>query len=67
MQQIPIPSFTEWLFTSKPFQVLDSGHRLHFYFNTPYGITSCSYTKLALIDILYNHLIQRKQQCPLSK
>ena len=59
MHEVPIQPFVEWLFNPPPFKVLDSGHRLHFYFNTPQGVTSCSYTKSSLIDLLYTNLPQR--------
>jgi len=57
MKQIDIPVYTKFLFSKEPVKVLDSGHMLHFYFESEYGLTSCSYSKDALINLLYKSLI----------
>ena len=39
---------------NNPFEyVLESDRLLHFYFDSPYGLTSCSYNKLSIIKIIY--------------
>lgn len=39
---------------NKPFvYVLESDRLLHFYFDSPYGLTACSYNKLSIIKIIY--------------
>ena len=54
--QIVTPDFCQWLFSKQPITVVDTGHRLHFYFSTNVGITSTSYTKSSLIDLMYRYL-----------
>lgn len=54
--QIATPDFCQWLFSKQPITVVDTGHRLHFYFSTNVGITSTSYTKSSLIDLMYRYI-----------
>ena len=54
--QIATPDFCQWLFSKQPTMVIDTGHRLHFYFNTDVGMTSTSYTKSSLIDLMYRYI-----------
>lgn len=53
MKLVPTPVYCKYLFTTTPVFVKDSGHMLHFYFNSIYGLTSCSYSKNALINLFY--------------
>lgn len=56
MKEIEIPNYCTNLFTVQVDKVLDSGHMLHFYFKSAYGLTSCSYTKDSLIALFYKEL-----------
>ena len=56
MTRIDTPEFCKWLFKETPQRVEESCNRLHFYFVSEYGITSCSYSKMELIRLLYKNI-----------
>ena len=56
MNQIEIPNYCSYLFSKQPIKVLESATTLHFYFESEYGLTSCSYSKMSLIKLFYNTL-----------
>jgi len=52
IEDIELLKILQILFKQKFYEVKESCSLLHFYFKSPYGLTSCSYNKLSIIKNL---------------